>query len=334
MELVKKEEMVDGIGDNNPKSYTKLSLSKKEIEGAKNVTLELIEEGILEMTEVGMSRFPTGLFLIHHPRYLPRIDGKVHGLRVEGGGLLSGSNRRYPIPIQKAGQQCTTCAACGKDVLLHVDFRPGDVSIENGAFCLDCVIGHPERRIQMTFVDKDLKFKTVYKPNEGAYITNEGVMRSYVGEQWRKEYGLEIGDSIGFYRVVEDNSGLFLGKIFVKAIKGEKGKKSLAIISDIITDKSPELVIGNIELAMSSCIENIRNVNMLTGSIDMRKDKITALQDKIDSLKNELNIENTILEDEKRKLDICSKEIEKGEKHIFDMIKKYMQEQANAKGLI
>lgn len=314
-------EQEDMKSEEGRKSYTRSPLSKKEIEATKGIMLELIEKGKLETTEVGKSKFPTGLFLLHHPRYIPKVDGKVHGLRIEGGEILSGNVHRYPPPIQKDGQQQTTCAVCGKDVLLHIDFRSGDVPMIDGAFCLDCVIGHPERRIPITFVDKDLRFKTVYKANEGAYITNEGVMRSYAGEQWRKEYDLEMGDSIGFYRVVEDSSGLFTNKIFVKAIKRDEPVEIEKI--EIGAEK-----IESIELAMNSCIENIRNAKILANKVEMRKDKITVLRDKIDSLNNELNIENTILEDEKRKLDICKGEIEKGERQIFDMVKKYMQEKA------
>lgn len=242
--LVEEEDMQTGGGK---KRYDIRPVSKEEKAAFKNVRLKLLEKGLLEDYESGTTTGPHG-FLIHHFRHLRTQDGKVLGLRSEGGEVYT-----YDPPVQHEGQQKTTCSDCGKEVLLHTDFQHGDVSEKNGAYCVDCTKGRQERWIPITFIDLELRFKVVYKPNKGAMLTTgtkPGIMRSYCGDVWIEKDRPEFGDSFILLMPIEDSSDIFTNNhIFVKIIKGP----IICSIEELLKDFIPSMEQETINTMMLKC---------------------------------------------------------------------------------
>lgn len=312
MELLNKEVMEIG---KRGKGYNIESLSGEEIKAIRCAKKILIEKGDMKPFEKGDSNTwkQKGGFLLEHFHHLRTGDGKVHGLLKNGG-------RTYPPPKIHEGQQFTTCADCGGDVVLHADFKPGDIAPENGAYCIDCFTGHSERWINLVLVDLENRFKTVYKPNHGAYLMNWNVMRTYSGDAWL-DY-INKNSRVEFYNIIDDPSGLFnRNTIVVKIVDSTK--------VDIIDNTCQPIIISEeITPVINSCIENKKNMNKILKSIERRREHISSIQDKIGILNNELELEKVQLSEDERKIALYRQDEENNNCKLVGMIKKYIEEQA------
>ena len=191
--------------------------------------------------------------------------------------------------------------------------------------CLDNFIKYTEKMYpnNESFVAFQLRIE------KDAFTHAVLVIPTHVFIEWYEDIAPDDIDNKWHVLIYENSDGTYKIRIKDRYVDMTEYLLRPDVPEQLSIAKTDIRILENIELNMSSCIENTKKVKSLISQIEMRKNNMIVLQDKIDSLKKELDIERTVTEDGERKLNICKQDIEKNEKQIYDIIKTYIQEQAN-----